>query len=84
MVDDFPKTLSKTAGVPETFFFKQKLHLDSLYFSENTLMLTEPRGGYNHLHLIFRLLPLVQLGIFPCSGVWKYPRGRGGGGYVPL
>ena len=53
MADDFPKTLSKTAGVPKTHFLKLKLHLDSLWLSQNTLMLCEPRGGYNHLHSIF-------------------------------
>ena len=45
-------------------FLKQKLRLDSLYFSQNTLVLSEPRGGewgYNHLHSIFKTCVLHYL-----------------------
>ena len=41
MADDFPKTLSKTAGVPKTLLLKRKRHLGSIYFSQNTLLLFE-------------------------------------------
>ena len=42
------------AGVPKTLV-KQKLRLHSLYFPQNTLMLTESRGEFSDLHSIFRL-----------------------------
>ena len=45
---------------------KRKLRLDSVYFSQNTLMLSEPREGFDHLHSILkpralRYLPLVKI-----------------------
>ena len=45
------------AGVPKTLV-KQKLRLHSLYFPENTLMLTESRREFSGLHSIFRLRAL--------------------------
>ena len=48
-------SLRAKAGVPKTLV-KQKLRLHSLYFPQNTLMLTEStRGEYNDLHSILRL-----------------------------
>ena len=45
------------AGVPKTLV-KQKRHLHSLYFPQNTLMLTESRGEFSDFHSIFRLCAL--------------------------
>ena len=45
------------AGVPKTLL-KRKLGLDSLYFPQNTLMLTEFCGEFSDLHSIFRLRAL--------------------------
>ena len=45
------------AGVPKTLV-KQKLRLHSLYFPQNTLMLTESCGEFSDLHSIFRLRAL--------------------------
>ena len=46
-------SLRAKAGVPKTLV-KQKLRLHSLYFPQNTLMLTESRGEFSHLRSIFR------------------------------
>ena len=46
--------LRAKAGVPKTSL-KQKLCLHSLYFSQNTLMLTVCPGEFSDLHSIFRL-----------------------------
>ena len=44
MVDDFEDFFKRAkAGVPKTLV-KRKLRLHSLYFPQNTLMLTESRG----------------------------------------
>ena len=48
------------AGVPKTLV-KQKLRLRSLYFPQNTLILTESRGEFSDLHSIFRLRALRYL-----------------------
>ena len=48
-------SLRAKAGVPKTLV-KQKLRLHSLYFPQNTLMLTESCGEFSDLHSIFRLL----------------------------
>ena len=45
------------AGVPKTLL-KRKLGLHSLYFPQNTLMLTEFCGEFSDLHSIFRLRAL--------------------------
>ena len=45
------------AGIPKTLV-KQKLRLNSLYFPQNTLMLTESRGEFSDLRSNFRLLAL--------------------------
>ena len=42
------------AGVPKTLV-KRKLRLHSVFFPQNTLMLTESRGEFSDLHSIFRL-----------------------------
>ena len=60
MVDDFLKiSLRAKAGVPKTLV-KQKLrlHVLSLYFPQNTPMLTESRGKFSDLNSIFRLCAL--------------------------
>ena len=57
MVDDFEDTLRAKDGVPKTLV-KQTLRLHSLYFPQNTLLLTECRGEFSDLHSIFRLLAL--------------------------
>ena len=48
------------AGVPKTLL-KRKLGLHSLYFPQNTLMLTEFCGAFSDLHSIFRLRALRYL-----------------------
>ena len=50
-------SLRAKAGVPKTLV-KQKLRLHYLYFPQNTLMLTESRGEFSHLHSIFKLRAL--------------------------
>ena len=50
-------SLRAKAGVPKTLV-KQRLHLHSVYFPQNTLMSTESRGEFSDLHSIFRLLAL--------------------------
>ena len=45
------------ASVPKTLV-QQKRRLHSLYFPQNTLMLTESRGKFSDLHSIFRLRAL--------------------------
>ena len=50
-------SLRAKACVPKTLL-KQKNHLHSLYFHQNTLMLTESRGEFSDLHSIFRLRTL--------------------------
>ena len=50
-------SLRAKAGVPKTLV-KRKLRLHSLYFPQNTLMLTESRGEFSDLHSIFRLRAL--------------------------
>ena len=45
------------AGVPKTLV-KEKLRLHSLYFPQNTLMLTESHEEFSDLHSIFRLCTL--------------------------
>ena len=46
-------SLRVKAGVPKTLV-KQKLRLHSLYFPQNSLMLTESCGEFSDLHSIFR------------------------------
>ena len=50
-------SLRAKAGVPKTLV-KRKLRLHSMYFPQNTLMLTESRGEFSDLHSIFRLRAL--------------------------
>ena len=50
-------SLRAKAGVPQTLV-KQKLRLHSLYFPQNTLLLTESRGEFSDLHSIFKLRAL--------------------------
>ena len=47
-------SLRAKASVPKTLE-KRKLRLHSLYFPQNTLMLTESREEFSDLHSIFRL-----------------------------
>ena len=50
-------SLRAKAGVPRTIV-KRKRRLHSLYFPQNTLMLTESRGEFSDLHSIFGLRAL--------------------------
>ena len=50
-------SLRAKAGVLKTLV-KRKLRLHSMYFPQNTLMLTESRGKFSDLHSIFRLRAL--------------------------
>ena len=50
-------SLRAKAGVPKTLV-KRKFRLHSLYFPQNTLILTESRGEFSDLHSIFRLRAL--------------------------
>ena len=50
-------SLRAKAGVPKTLV-KQKNCLHSMYFPQNTLMLTESRGKFSDLHSILRLRAL--------------------------
>ena len=57
--------LRAKAGVPKTHL-KRKHHLHSLYFPQNTLMLTESRGEFNDLHsmcasLFIKSINLISL-----------------------
>ena len=49
--------LRAKGGVPKTLA-KQNIRVDSLYFPQNTLMLTESRGEFSDLHSICRLRAL--------------------------
>ena len=82
MADDFPETLSKTAGVPKTLFLKRKLRLDSLYFAKNTLMLSQPRGGIIVCILFLNLARFarVQNGYQQMIGQTREGVGEWGGG----
>ena len=53
-------SLRVKAGVPKTLV-KRKLRLHSVFFPQNTLMLTESRGEFSDLHSIFRLHALRYL-----------------------
>ena len=53
-------SLNSKAGVPKTLV-KRKLRLHSLYFPQNTVMLTESRGEFSDLHSMFRLRALRNL-----------------------
>ena len=57
MVDDFEDFFKGKAGVPKTLV-KPKPRLHSLYFPQNTFMLTESRGEFSDLHSIFSLRAL--------------------------
>ena len=50
-------SLRAKAGVPKTLV-KQELPLHSLYFPQNTLLLTESRGEFSDFHSNFRLRAL--------------------------
>ena len=50
-------SLRTKAGVLKTLL-KRNLRLHSLYFSQNTVMLAEPRGEFSDLHSVFRLRAL--------------------------
>ena len=50
-------SLRAKAGVTKTLV-KRKLRLHSMYFPQNTLMLTESGGEFSDLHSIFRLRAL--------------------------
>ena len=52
-------SLRAKAGVPKTLL-KRKFRLHSLYFPQNTLMLTKSRGEFSDLHSI---LDFVRLAI---------------------
>ena len=47
---------SKTADVPKTPFLKLEFRIDFFYCSQNALVLSEPRGGYNHSQSVFKLV----------------------------
>ena len=53
-MDDFEDFCNAKAVAPKTVL-KRKLRPHSLYFSQNTLMLTESRGEFGDLHSILRL-----------------------------
>ena len=53
-------SLRAKAGVPKTLV-RRKLRLPSMYFPENTVMLSESRGEFSDLHSIFRLRALCYL-----------------------
>ena len=61
MVDDFEASLRANARVPTTLM-KRKLRLHSLYFPQNTLMLTESRGEFSNLQSILRVRTLNKNG----------------------
>ena len=50
-------SLRAKASVPKTLV-EQKHRLNSLYFPQNTIMLTESREEFSDLHSIFRLRAL--------------------------
>ena len=50
-------SLRAKAGVPKTLLTRKR-RLNSLYFPQNTLMLTESRGEFSDLHSVFRLRAL--------------------------
>ena len=54
-------SLRAKACVPKTRL-KRKHHLYSLYFHQNTLMLTESRGEFSDLHSLFRRCALRYWG----------------------
>ncbi len=56
MADNFSKTLSKTAGVPKTLFETKTSPIFS-FFSQNTLMLSDPRGGPSILNIVRFAIP---------------------------
>ena len=60
-------SLRAKAGVPKTLV-KQKRRLHSLYFLQNTLVLTESCGEFSDLHSIFRLRTLRYHKAVLCSG----------------
>ena len=60
-------SLRAKAGAPKTLM-KRKLRLHSLYFPQNTLMLTESRGEFSDLHSIFRLL-VLRYQLFSFAGI---------------
>ena len=61
-MNDFEDFFKGKAGVPKTLV-KRKFRLHSLYFSQNTLMLTESRREFSDLHSIFRLRALRHLNL---------------------
>ena len=63
------------AGVPKTLV-KRKFCLHSLYFPQNTLMLTESRGEFSHLHSIFRLPALRYSTLYSISLKCHYNENR--------
>ena len=77
-------TKTRQTSVPKTLV-KQKLRLHSLYFLQNTLMLTESRGEFGDLHSNFRLRALcywnLEMLIFEEGGktenLEKNPRSKG-------
>ena len=63
------------AGVPKTLV-KRKFCLHSLYFPQNTLMLTESCGEFSHLHSIFRLPALRYSTLYSISLKCHYNENR--------
>ena len=58
-------SLRAKAGVPKTLV-KRKLRLHSLYFPQNTLMLTESRGQFSDSHSVL-LLDYVRFALLSRS-----------------
>ena len=56
----------KKAGVPKTLV-KRKLRLYSVYFPQNTLMLSESHGEFSDLFSVFRLRALRCWPFETCS-----------------
>ena len=52
-------SLREKAGVPKTLV-KQKLRLHSLYFPQNTLIMTESRGEFSELHSLWGWIHLYN------------------------
>ena len=61
MVDDFEDFSKGKSWCSKKTLVKQKLTLHSLYFPQNTLLLTESRGEFSDLYSIFRLRALRYL-----------------------
>ena len=65
-------SLRPKAIVPKTLV-KRKLHLHSLYFPQNALMLNEFRGEFSNLRAMFRLPALRSWGfVIYCASLFTF------------